>query len=201
MIGLFNGRMEFGPRALGNRSIIADAANPEMQKKINLKIKFRESFRPFAGITTEEDVSDYFDFNGISPYMLLVHDIKKSLMLNLPANYNDLSPEEKLNVPRSAFPAITHVDGSCRIQTCNQNENTAMWNLLNEYKAATGKSILINTSFNVRGEPIVCNPDEAYTGFMNTDMDVLIINNFIFTKEEQPEWKGASVVEKFSKAD
>jgi carbamoyltransferase len=201
VIGLFQDRMEFGPRALGNRSIIADAANPEMQRKINLKIKFRESFRPFAAVTTQEDVTDYFDFTGSSPYMLGVYDIQPKLRLDLPANYLDLAPEAKLEIKRSTLPAITHVDGSCRIQTCNALDNPKMWQLLNQYKSITGRSVLINTSFNVRGEPIICTPEEAYIAFMNTDMDVLVINNFIFTKDTQPKWVGLSTINKFKTSD
>jgi carbamoyltransferase len=201
IIGLFQGRMEYGPRSLGNRSIIADASNVEMQKKINLKIKFRESFRPFAAVTTEEDVNNYFDHKGSSPYMLGVYNIQQHLKYNLDPNYLEKTPEQKLNSIRSAFPAITHVDGSCRIQTCNVIENPKMWKLLTHYKRLTNKSILINTSFNVRGEPIVCNPEDAYIAFMNTEMDVLIINNFIFIKNEQPEWCGISTVNKFKISD
>lgn len=201
IIGLFQGRMEYGPRSLGNRSIIADATSLEMQKKINLKIKFRESFRPFAAVTTEEDVSNYFDFKGSSPYMLGVYDIRKDLKYELPADYIQKSMEEKLNIVRSSLPAVTHVDGSCRIQTCNAVENPKMWQLLNQYKSQTGKSILINTSFNVRGEPIVCTPEDAYIAFMNTDMDVLVLNNFIFIKEAQPDWAGILTVNKFKTSD
>lgn len=188
VIGLFNGRMEFGPRALGNRSIIASAKDPGMQQQINLKIKFRESFRPFAAVTTEEDVQNYFDHNGASAYMLLVQPVKQNLLHALPGGYADWEPLQKLAFQRSIFPAVTHVDGTCRIQTCNQNENTALWQLLQAYKKATGDALLVNTSFNVRGEPIVCTALEAYTGFMNTGMDVLVMNNYIFLKEEQPLW-------------
>jgi carbamoyltransferase len=201
IVGLYNGRMEFGPRALGNRSIIADAAQLDMQQKINLSIKFRESFRPFAAITTEEEVNEYFDYDGISPYMLLVHQVNKKWLHQLPENFADLAPLEKLSFPRSTLQAITHVDGSCRIQTCNKQENPAMWNLLEQYKKLTGKAILINTSFNVRGEPIVCTPGESYAGFMSTGMDMLVINNYIFVKHEQPEWKGELSQQKFSGID
>jgi carbamoyltransferase len=201
VIGLFSGRMEFGPRALGNRSIIASALIPEMQKTINLKIKFREGFRPFAAIVNEEDVNTYFDYSGISPYMLLVHKVNKDYCNALPERYEDLSMEEKLNVKKSLFPAITHVDLSCRIQTVSKRDNQSLWELLNCFKSASGYGMLINTSFNIRGEPIVCTPGEAYAGFMRTGMDVLVMNDFIFAKEEQPEWKETENIDKYLKGD
>jgi carbamoyltransferase len=201
VIGLFSGRMEFGPRALGNRSIIASPLIADMQKRINLKIKFREGFRPFAAITTEEDAHRYFDLQGNSPYMLLVQKIRDTYRQNLPDGYENFSMEEKLDMIKSAFPAITHVDFSCRIQTINKRDNCSLWELLNHFKEASGFAVLINTSFNVRGEPIVCSPDEAYKGFMNTGMDILIMNNFIFLKEEQPQLAPSENIHRFVSQD
>lgn len=188
VVGWFQGRMEFGPRALGNRSILASPLISDMQKKLNLKIKFRESFRPFAAVTTEEDVDRYFDCKLASPYMLFVYNIAENHKHKFPDGYNDFLPEEKQSVTKSMFPGITHVDFSCRIQTASSASNPLLWNLLNHFKAVSGHSLLINTSFNIRGEPIVCTPNEAYAGFMRTDMDILVMNNFIFVKEEQAEW-------------
>jgi len=201
VIGIFRGRMEFGPRALGNRSIIANPTIVDMQNQINLKIKFRESFRPFAAVTTEEDAANYFNINGKSPYMLFVKSLKVKLCHTLPNNFDDMKMEEKQQVIRSEYPAITHVDGSCRIQTCNKIQNPFMWNLLEKYKVISGHALLINTSFNVRGEPIVCTPEEAYKGFMSTGMDMLVLNDFIFLKEEQPEWKDKLTHQIYSKSD
>ncbi len=186
IIGWFQGRMEFGPRALGNRSILGDPRNSEMQKKINLKIKYRESFRPFAPSVLEEDVHHYFDISSPSPYMLLTASIKKENTLELPKNYNNLNLAEKLNTKRSDIQAVTHVDFSARIQTVNKISNPRYWKLINEFKKLTNYSLLINTSFNVRGEPIVCSPEDAYRCFMNTDMDYLVINDFVYCKTDQP---------------
>ncbi|MFT4526209.1 MAG: carbamoyltransferase [Bacteroidia bacterium] len=188
IVGRMSGRMEFGPRALGNRSILADPRNEEMQLKLNLKIKYRESFRPFAPAVLAKDVSEYFDTDRPSPYMLLVHDVAKSHMKELPDNYAELGMKEKLYVKRSSLPSITHVNGSARIQTVHKETNAAFHDLLSEFKRQTGIAVLINTSFNVRGEPIVCTPEDAYRCFMRTEMDVLVINNSIFMKPDQPVW-------------
>ncbi len=188
-IGWMQGRMEFGPRALGRRSILGDARNPEMQKKLNLKIKYRESFRPFAPSVLAEDVADYFDYKGISPYMLLVHKVKESIREILPKNFNQLSIKEKLYTKRSKIPAITHIDFSGRIQTVHKDTNPEYWLLINEFKKLTGVGLVVNTSFNVRGEPIVCNTDDAYRCFMRTEMDYLVIGNYIFDKKSQPHFE------------
>lgn len=187
VVGWFQGRMEFGPRALGNRSIIADARNPEMQKKLNLKIKYREGFRPFAPSVLAEDVKDYFDIEGDSPYMLLVAPVKESLRIKLPGNYNALPLWEKLYYQRSTLQSITHIDFSARIQTVHKETNPRYYKLIDEFKAQTGSGVLINTSFNVRGEPIVCTPYDAFRCFMATEMDILVINNYIYFKNEQAE--------------
>lgn len=182
VIGLFQGRMEFGPRALGGRSIIACPTDPEMQKKINLKIKFRESFRPFAPIVMEDFVSEYFDFEGKSPYMLMVSKVHQSKLLQISDKEMCLDGLKKLGVPRSVVPSITHVDNSARIQTVNSSSNPFFFKLLSSYHAKTGTPLLINTSFNVRGEPIVNTPEDAYKCFLNTNMDVLVLENFIVLK-------------------
>jgi carbamoyltransferase len=189
VIGWHQGRMEFGPRALGARSIIADARNPEMQKKLNLKIKYREGFRPFAPIVPAEDVSDYFDHKDISPYMLLVKPVKQCRRIPYPANFDPKELLDKLYFLRSDIPAITHIDYSARLQTVHHQTNPRLWKLLQEFKKNTGYSVLVNTSFNVRGEPIVNTPEDAYRCFMRTDMDYLVMGNFVFNKKEQPEWK------------
>lgn len=188
VIGWFRGRMEFGPRALGNRSILGDARNPEMQKKLNLKIKFRESFRPFAPIILSEDVEEYFSPAKDSPYMLLVSDVNEKHRKKLPDDYFEMSLTERLYTLRSDVPAITHIDFSARLQTVHKEMNPDLWKLLSEFKARTGCPVMVNTSFNVRGEPIVCTPEDAYICFMRTEMDVLVINDYVFYKEEQPEW-------------
>ena len=188
-IGWMQGRMEFGPRALGARSILGDPRNPEMQKKLNLKIKYRESFRPFAPSVLDEDAKDYFDLEGTSPYMLLVQDVVEKRRNELPANYDDLPIKEKLYYLRSDLPAITHIDFSARIQTVHKDTNPRYHELLSSFKAATGCSVLVNTSFNVRGEPIVCTPEDAYRCFMRTEMDFLVIENYLFEKTKQPEWQ------------
>jgi carbamoyltransferase len=188
VIGWHQGRMEFGPRALGARSIIADARNPEMQKKLNLKIKYREGFRPFAPVVPSEDVSDYFEHNDISPYMLLVKPVKKNRQIPYPANYTNKELLEKLYFLRSDMPAITHIDYSARLQTVHKETNPRFWKLLQAFKRLTGYSVLVNTSFNVRGEPIVNTPDDSYRCFMRTDMDYLVVGNVLFDKKLQPEW-------------
>ena len=183
IVGWFQGRAEFGPRALGNRSILGDPRNPEMQKTMNLKIKFRESFRPFAPVVIEKDVSKYFQNVSKSPYMLLVCDIKNEIRKKL--LNKKISGFEKLSIDRSELPAITHVDYSARVQTTNKASNKKLYSLLSAFKEITGTSVLINTSFNVRGEPIVNSPKDAYICFMNSNIDILVIGNLVFFKKEQ----------------
>lgn len=185
VVGWMQGRMEFGPRALGARSILADARNPEMQKKLNLKIKFREGFRPFAPSVLAERASEYFELYHDSPYMLLVQNVRSDLLYALPERYHDLPLKEKLYTLRSALPAITHIDFSARIQTVHRETNPRYWLLLKMFEDLTGCAVLLNTSFNVRGEPIVCTPDDAYRCFMRTEIDVLIIGNYVFDKAAQ----------------
>ncbi len=187
VVGWFQGRMEFGPRALGHRSILADPRNPEMQKKLNIKIKFREGFRPFAPLMLQEEAARLFGLQQPSPYMLFVHPIKEAYRKPLPSNYHTLSLMDKLYVQRSELPAITHIDFSARIQTVAEKDNPMMYQLLHAFKKLSGYGVLINTSFNVRGEPIVCNPNDAYACFMETDMDVLVMGNFVFYKNLQPD--------------
>lgn len=186
ILGWFQSRMEYGPRALGNRSILADPRNPEMQKKLNLKIKFREGFRPFAPTVLAEYANEYFDINSESPYMLLVADVNQQYRCEVPENYTELSYMEKLYTKRSQVQAITHVDFSARLQTVNQKQNELYYNLITSFYELTGCPILVNTSFNVRGEPIVCTPEEAYRCFMRTEMDYLVIGNLFFNKKDQP---------------
>ena len=186
VIGWVQGRMEFGPRALGNRSILGDARNPEMQKKMNLKIKFREGFRPFAPSVLEEEVSEYFELDRASPYMLLVAPVCAARQIGLPAGYDDRELYDRLYALRSDLPAITHIDYSARVQTVTQATNPRYWQLLQEFKKLTGYSVLVNTSFNVRGEPIVCTPDDAYRCFMRTEMDYLVVGDYCFDKRDQP---------------
>ena len=184
VIGWFQGRMEFGPRALGNRSIIGDARNPDMQKKMNLKIKFRESFRPFAPAILEEDIAEYCSYDTISPYMLLVMPVLAQRCLKLPANYQDGDMYRRLYFGRSDVPAITHIDYSARVQTVSKSTNERFWKVISEFKKLTGNGIVINTSFNVRGEPIVCTPFDAFRCFMNTEIDYLVLNDFVFEKAQ-----------------
>lgn len=188
VVGWFQGKMEFGPRSLGNRSILGDPRNPEMQKKLNLKIKYREGFRPFAPAVRLEDKEEYFELYSTSPYMLLVAPIKSSIRKQVPENYGSLPMMERLYVERSVLPAITHVDFSARVQTINKQTNPDFWNLLTEFKAQTSCGVLVNTSFNVRGEPPVCTPEDAYKCFMRTEMDYLVIGNYLLRKSEQPNW-------------
>jgi carbamoyltransferase len=185
VIGWFQDRMEYGPRALGNRSILGDARNPEMQKKMNLKIKQREGFRPFAPTVLEEDIQDYFEMDKPSPYMLHIVPVKQERRNPLPKGYNEMTLYERLYHPRSDVPAITHIDYSARIQSVNKMTNPKYWSLIHEFKNQTGYGILINTSFNVRGEPMVCTPDDAFRCFMRTEMDILVIGNYIFDKTQQ----------------
>jgi carbamoyltransferase len=189
-IGWFQGRMEFGPRALGARSIIADPRSDKMQKELNLKVKFRESFRPFAPAVLREDVSKWFEINHDSPYMLLVADVKKEIQIKMSDKDERLFGIKKLNVKRSSIPAVTHVDYSARIQTVHKETNPKFHSLISKFKEITGCPILVNTSFNVRGEPIVCDVKDAFNCFMGTNLDILICENFILYKNEQnPELK------------
>ncbi len=189
IIGWFQGRMEFGPRALGGRSILGDPRSKTMQSVMNLKIKFRESFRPFAPSVLNEKVSDYFDIDRPSPYMLMVAPVREDRRVPMTEEQNQLFGIEKLNVPRSEIPAITHVDHSARIQTVHEDTNPRYHQILRAFEERTGCPILVNTSFNVRGEPIVGSPADAYTCFMRTDMDCLVIENFLIMKEDQPVWE------------
>ena len=192
MVGWFQGRMEYGPRALGNRSILGDARNPEMQKKMNLKIKYREGFRPFAPTVLEEDIQKFFVLDKPSPYMLLVIPVKSDRLKPLPKNYHKMNLYDRLYHLRSDVPAITHIDYSARIQSVNKNTNPKYWNLINEFKNQTGYGVIVNTSFNVRGEPIVCTPDDGFRCFMRTEMDYLVIGNYLFDKKQQQELKNDS---------
>jgi carbamoyltransferase len=185
VVGFFNGRMEFGPRALGARSIIGDPRSTSMQRTMNLKIKYRESFRPFAPAVTAERVSDWFDHDRDSPYMLLVAQVHPDKQIADPGG-TELFGIERLNVPRSEIPAVTHVDGSARVQTVHRETNPRFHALLTAFEARTGCPVLVNTSFNVRGEPIVCTPEDAYRCFMSTEMDVLVVENLLMKKSDQP---------------
>ena len=184
-VGWFQGRMEFGPRALGARSILGDPRRPEMQKTLNLRIKFRESFRPFAPSVLREDVADWFEIDSDSPYMLMVADVKKEHRREMTADENALFGIEKLNVPRSSIPAITHVDYSARIQTVHAESNPRYHALISAFKEKTGCPIIVNTSFNVRGEPIVCTPEDAFRCFMGTGIEILVVENCFLRKEDQ----------------
>jgi len=188
-VGWFQGRMEWGPRALGNRSILGDARNKEMQKRLNLKIKFRESFRPFAPSVLAEDTAEYFETEAPSPYMLLIADVRKERRNSLPPDYHQQPIRDKLYFVRSDVPAITHLDFTARLQTVHRETNPRFWELLRAFKERTGYGVIVNTSFNVRGEPIVCTPEDAYRCFMRTDMDYLVVGDFIFAKDEQPPWQ------------
>ncbi len=184
-IGWFQGRMEFGPRALGNRSILGDARSPEMQKTLNLKIKYRESFRPFAPSVRREDVADWFDMDTDSPYMLMVADVAKSHQKEMTEAEKALFGIDKLNISRSDIPAVTHVDYSARIQTVDAERNPKYHALLTKFKDLTGCPVVANTSFNVRGEPIVCTPEDAFRCLMGTELDVLVVGNCVLKKEDQ----------------
>ena len=186
VIGWFNGRLEFGPRALGGRSIIGDPRNKEMQSIMNLKIKYRESFRPFAPSILKEDISNQFELNQESPYMLIVAPVKKNICIKESKEEENLFGIERLKVNRSTIPAVTHIDYSARIQTVDRNTNKRYYDLINEFKKLTGCPLIVNTSFNVRGEPIVCTPEEAYKCFLRTEMDVLVLENQLLLKNEQP---------------
>jgi carbamoyltransferase len=189
VIGLHQGRMEFGPRALGARSIIGDARSPRMQSVMNLKIKYRESFRPFAPTVLREHLADWFDLNTDSPYMLLVADVSRSRRREMTDEEQTLWGIEKLNVARSEIPAVTHVDYSARVQTVRRETNPLYWEIIEAFRKRTGCPVIVNTSFNVRGEPIVCSPQDSYRCFMRTEMDVLVLENCILYKEDQPEFE------------
>jgi carbamoyltransferase len=188
VIGWFRGRMEFGPRALGARSILGDPRDPKMQAEMNVKIKFRESFRPFAPSVLRERVSDYFELDVESPYMLLVSGVREELRHELTKEQRGLWGLDLLNVRRSDIPAVTHVDFSARVQTVDGEDNPEYHDLLAGFEARTGCAVLVNTSFNVRGEPIVCTPEDAYRCFMRTNIDHLVLWPFLLDKAEQPEW-------------
>ena len=177
--------MEFGPRALGGRSIIADPRSPHIQKQLNLKVKYRESFRPFAPSILIEDVDKWFNLEIDSPYMLLVADVKNNKRRIMTDEENILFGIEKLNISRSSIPAVTHIDYSARIQTVHEDTNPRYHALITKFKEKTGCPILVNTSFNVRGEPIVCSPTDAFRCFMGTELDILVFENYILFKEEQ----------------
>ncbi|HVF57358.1 MAG TPA: carbamoyltransferase [Pyrinomonadaceae bacterium] len=185
VVGWFQGRMEFGPRALGARSILGDPRSPRMQSQMNLKIKFRESFRPFAPSVLRERVDEYFELDADSPYMLLVAPVRKHLRREMTEEDEKLFGIERLNVPRSTLPAVTHVDYSARIQTVRREDNALYYDLLAAFGRLTNSPVLVNTSFNVRGEPIVCTPEQAYTCFMRTEMDCLVLGDYVLTKDEQ----------------
>jgi carbamoyltransferase len=185
VIGWFQGRMEFGPRALGGRSILGDARSPKMQSVMNLKIKYRESFRPFAPSVLRERVADYFAMDAESPYMLLVAPVLEQRRVSLTDEQEALWGIDLLNVPRSDIPAVTHVDYSARIQTVDRESNPRYYQLLKAFEALTGSGVIVNTSFNVRGEPIVCTPEEAYRCFMRTGIDVLVLENCLLYKVDQ----------------
>lgn len=186
-VGWMNGRMEFGPRSLGGRSIIADARSPSMQKLLNLKVKYRESFRPFAPSVLREDVSEWFDLNTDSPYMLLVADVNKTKRRLMTEAEQALFGIDKLNVPRSEIPAVTHIDYSARVQTVHEETNPRYYQLIRRFKELTGCPVLVNTSFNVRGEPIVCSPEDAFRCFMGTELDLLVIGNVLLRKPDQSQ--------------
>ena len=189
VIGWFDGRMEFGPRALGSRTIIGDARSSEMQKTMNLKIKYRESFRPFAPSVLAEEISNYFDINTESPYMLLVANVKKEKQIKMSNEQSGYFGLDQLNIVRSDIPAVTHVDYSARIQSVNSKTNPRYHKLISTFNEKYGTAVIVNTSFNVRGEPIVCTPDDAYRCFMRTEMDYLVLSNYILDKKDQNKLK------------
>ena len=189
IVGWFNGRTEFGPRALGARSILGDPRRQDMQSNMNLKIKFRESFRPFAPSVLRERVSDYFELDTDSPYMLLVAPVKEARQIPMSGEQKKLWGIEQLNVPRSDIPAVTHIDYSARVQTVSRDTSPDYYDLIKAFDDLTGCGVLVNTSFNVRGEPIVCTPEDAYRCFMRTDIDHLVVGPFLLSKTDQPEWE------------
>ncbi len=184
-VGWMQGRMEFGPRALGARSIIADPRSPMMQKQLNLKVKYRESFRPFAPSVLRDDVNDWFEHDSDSPYMLFVADVQKDKHRTMTSDEEELFGIDKLNVPRSSVPAITHIDYSARIQTVHEDTNSKYHAVISKFKEKTGCPLVVNTSFNVRGEPIICSPEDAFKCFMGTDLDILAVGNYLLLKEDQ----------------
>jgi carbamoyltransferase len=186
VVGWFQGRMEYGPRALGNRTILGDPRNPGMQKKLNLKIKYREGFRPFAPSVLEESIGNYFEIDRPSPYMLLVAPVRKERRRPLPEGYQEMGMWDRLYVERSSLPAITHVDYSARIQSVSRDVNPRYWQLIDTFRQTQGCAVLVNTSFNVRGEPVVCTPSDAYRCFMRTEMDHLVMGDCLFSKADQP---------------
>jgi carbamoyltransferase len=188
VVGWFQGRMEFGPRALGGRSILGDPRNREMQKILNVKIKFRESFRPFAPSVMLEESPGYFELDSESPYMLLTAYVNKGIRKPERPEDKELKGLDKLKVERSGIPAITHIDYSARLQTVKEQDNPLYYRLIREFKKLTGCPVIINTSFNIRGEPIVCTPEDAYKCFMRTEMDYLVLGNLVLDKKEQPPW-------------
>ena len=189
IVGWFNGRMEFGPRALGARSILGDPRSPRMQAQMNLKIKFREGFRPFAPSVLRERVSDYFELDTDSPYMLLVAPVKRERQIPMTAEQRALWGIDQLNVVRSDIPAVTHIDYSARVQTVTRDTNPDYYDLIKAFERRTGCAVLVNTSFNVRGEPIVCTPEDAYRCFMRTHIDYLVLGPYLLDKAAQPAWK------------
>jgi carbamoyltransferase len=185
VVGWFQGRMEFGPRALGSRTIIGDARSSEMQRTMNLKIKYRESFRPFAPSILADHISEYFEIDRESPYMLLVADVRKDKQIPMTSEQKDFFGLDKLNVVRSKIPAITHVDYSARIQSVNEKTNPKYYRMISKFNEKYGCAVIVNTSFNVRGEPIVCTPRDAYRCFMRTEMDYLVMGNYLLDKTQQ----------------
>jgi carbamoyltransferase len=197
-VGWFQGRMEFGPRALGNRSILGDPRSPSMQRQLNLKIKYRESFRPFAPSVLAEDAAEWFELDADSPYMLIIADVREEHRVPLPPDYDELRGLDKLNVPRSTVPAITHVDFSARIQTVHEDTNPQYHALISRFKELTGCGMLVNTSFNVRGEPIVCTPEDAWRCFMGTELDLLVVGGCVLRKDEQDAGLAADYKSQFA---
>jgi carbamoyltransferase len=189
VVGWHYDRMEFGPRSLGHRSIIGDPRSQEMQTTMNLKIKYRESFRPFAPSVLAEKVNEWYELDNISPYMLLVAPVKKSKQIPMSQEQDKLFGIEKLNIPRSEIPAVTHIDYSARIQTVHKETNPRYHKLISKFEEKTGCPTIVNTSFNVRGEPIVCTPEDSYRCFMRTEIDILVIDNFIMHKNAQPNFE------------
>jgi carbamoyltransferase len=196
-VGWFQGRMEFGPRALGNRSILGDARSPAMQSLLNLKVKYRESFRPFAPSVLREDVAEWFEMDADSPYMLLVAGLQQGRRLPMTPEQEKLFGIEKLNIPRSEIPAVTHVDYSARVQTVHAETNGRYHALISAFKARTGCPVIVNTSFNVRGEPIVCTPEDAFRCFMGTEIEMLVVENCVLRKEDQDPGLKGDYKEKF----
>jgi carbamoyltransferase len=196
-VGWFQGRMEFGPRSLGGRSILGDPRSEKMQKTLNLKVKYRESFRPFAPSVLREDLSEWFEADYDSPYMLMVDDVKKDKRVEMTKEEESLFGIDKLNIKRSSIPAVTHVDYSARIQTVHKETNLKYHSLITKFKEKTGCSVVVNTSFNVRGEPIVCTPEDAFKCFMGTGLDLLVVGNCILRKELQDKSLIESYKEKY----